>query len=171
MIISTAMCRRLGLEQYALWVCEQNGVEHAAECPVSSHSAIIAWVRERLAVPEEPVVEEVEVVEQPAEEVVTEEVTPFPSTLAYDAMTVAELRELCKERGLPVYGTKAEIVLRLRQHDNGIEVEEDETEGPAEEAAPEVESDAPAEEEAAAPIGDELNDTSSDGQEPVVEDE
>lgn len=174
MLISTAMCRRLGVEQYAQWVCEQNGIEFTEECPTTCHADIVEWLRARLDVPEEPVVEEEAVVEQPVEEV-TEEApaddTPFPSALAYDSMTVVELRELCKERGLPVYGTKAEIILRLRQADNGIEIQEDEAEGPAEEeAAPEVESDAPVE-ETAATNEDDVNDTSGDQQEPADEEQ
>ena len=69
-----------------------------------------------------------------------------------------------------MYGTKAEIILRLRQADNGIEIQEDEAEGPAEEAAPEVESDAPVE-EAAATNEDDVNDTSGDQQEPADEEQ
>lgn len=173
MLISTAMCRRLGVEQYAQWVCEQNGIEFTEDCPTTCHADIVGWLRARLDVPEKPVVEEDSVVEQPVEEVTEEapaEDTPFPSTLAYDSMTVVELRELCKKRGLPVYGTKAEIILRLRQADNGIEIQEDEAEGPAEEAAPEVESDAPVE-EAAATNEDDVNDTSGDQQEPADEEQ
>ena len=70
-------------------------------------------------------------------------------------MTVAELRDICRERGLTVRGTKAEIILRLRRDDDGIveeetvETDNDETEAPAEEAAAEESSDAPSDEEAA----------------------
>lgn len=35
----------------------------------------------------------------------------------YDSMTLAELRELSKERDLPVYGNKAEVIGRLREAD------------------------------------------------------
>ena len=79
-------------------------------------------------------------------------------------LTVVELRELCKERGLPVSGTKAEIVLRLNQNDEGV------TDGPTEEVAPEETPDAPTE-EVAAPIGSEIDEqtTSSDEQEPIIE--
>ena len=69
-------------------------------------------------------------------------------------MTVAELREECKSRGITVRGTKAEVVLRLRRDDEGltqdpVEPDEDEAEAPAEEAAADDSSDAPSEEEAA----------------------
>ena len=84
---------------------------------------------------------------------VAEESNPF-TDFDYDAMTVAELRDICRERGLTVRGTKAEIILRLRRDDDGIveeetvETDNDETEAPAE-AAAEESSDAPSEEEAA----------------------
>ena len=84
---------------------------------------------------------------------VAEESNPF-TDFDYDAMTVAELRDICRERGLIVRGTKAEIILRLRRDDDGIveeetvETDNDETEAPAE-AAAEESSDAPSEEEAA----------------------
>ncbi len=85
---------------------------------------------------------------------VAEESNPF-TDFDYDAMTVAELRDICRERELTVRGTKAEIILRLRRDDDGIveeetvETDNDETEAPAEEAAAEESSDAPSDEEAA----------------------
>jgi hypothetical protein len=67
----------------------------------------------------------------------------------YDSWTVRELQEECRTRGLTIRGSKAEVVLRLRRDDEGIEIveqeTEDETEAPSEEAA-EVELDAPSEE-------------------------
>jgi len=104
--------------------------------------------------PDEPDVPEV-IPDQPADNnyEVAEDSNPF-TDFDYDAMTVAELRDICRERGLIVRGTKAEIILRLRRDDDGIEEEtvdtdNDETEAPAEEAAAEESSDAPSEEEAA----------------------
>ena len=85
---------------------------------------------------------------------VAEESNPF-TDFDYDAMTVAELRDICRERELTVRGTKAEIILRLRRDDDGIveeetvETDNDETEAPAEETAAEESSDAPSDEEAA----------------------
>jgi len=101
------------------------------------------------------VVEEVEEVEETEE--VTETIAPQDNPFAdtdYDSMTVAELREECKSRGITVRGTKAEVVLRLRRDDEGltqdpVEPDEDEAEAPAEEAAADDSSDAPSEEEAA----------------------
>jgi len=37
----------------------------------------------------------------------------------YDSMTVLSLKTLCKERGLRVSGTKAEVVIRLMEDDEG----------------------------------------------------
>lgn len=77
--------------------------------------------------------------------------SPFGVDIDYDSMTVAELRDVCRDRGLTIRGTKAEVVLRLRRDDEGITEEtqpDDETEAPAE-AAAEESSDAPSEEEAA----------------------
>ena len=62
------------------------------------------------------------------------EQNPFPESVQqYDSWTLAELKEAAKERGLPIYGTKAEIALRLKQDD--IPSDTDEVEAPAEEAA------------------------------------
>jgi len=76
----------------------------------------------------------------------------FPSDLSYDAMSLNELREECKNRELPVSGTKAQLSLRLKRDDEGISESLTETEAP-EESAAEVESDTPAE-EAAVTIGE-----------------
>ena len=84
----------------------------------------------------------------------------------YASYTVRELQAECKRRGITIRGTKSEVVMRLRRHDEGLldAPDEDEAEAPAEEAAAEDESDAPAE-EAAATIGDE--DAPDSGQEQI----
>ena len=95
---------------------------------------------------------------------------PFTEEIQqYDSLTVAELKVECKSRELPVYGTKAELVMRLKQNDIP---EEDESEGPTEEVAPEEALEAPTE-EVAASEGEIVNDEvpSSDGQEPIIENE
>ena len=85
----------------------------------------------------------------------------FPSDLSYDAMTLAELREECKQRGLPYSGTKAELALRLRRDDEDIEEETTaESEAPADAAADE-QPDAPDEESAVT----EVEENASSGQE------
>ena len=76
----------------------------------------------------------------------------FPADLSYDAMTLAELREECVARGLPVSGTKAQLALRLKRDDEGITESTPTPEAPAEEAAAEEEVDAPADEAAATEV-------------------
>jgi len=93
---------------------------------------------------------------------VSGESNPFSdSEIDYNSWTVVELRAECKERGLPVYGTKAEIVLRLRRNDDEsmTQPEEDETEAPSEEAAEES-SDTPSEEA----VTEEVNENAADSE-------
>ena len=111
------------------------------------------WRREQPVA--EEIIEEVveEIVEELVEEIVEEEVTvfnpeeaaidgnPFPEEepVDYDSMTVAMLRDLLNERGLPVSGVKAELIARLEEDDASLS-EESETldtseEAPSEEAA------------------------------------
>jgi len=151
---------RLGALGYARWVCQANGVEFTEDMiTLMDNHAIHAHV-ESLLTPVE---------DAPAPLLNEEPINPFPEDLQqYDSLTVAELRALCKERGLPVYGTKAEIILRLKQNDGGVIPEED-PESPAEEAALEGDSEAPTD-EVAASNGEETNEKdSSDKQEPVIE--
>ena len=87
-------------------------------------------------------------------------------------MTVVELRDLCKDRGLTIRGTKAEVVLRLRRDDEGltqdiVESDEDETEAPSEEAAEEL-LDAPAEEAA---VTEEVTNNANSGETSDIEEE
>jgi hypothetical protein len=42
-----------------------------------------------------------------------------------DAKTVAELQALARDRGLPVSGTKAELLERLREHEQQQDVQQD----------------------------------------------
>lgn len=150
--------RRLGPLAYARWVCEANGVEFdEVMVGLMDNHSIHAHVKTLLAPADEP-----------APLVEEEVVNPFPADLQeYDSLTVAELRALCKERGLPVYGTKAEIVLRLKQNDEGI-IPVEEPESPAE-AALEGDSEAPTE-EVAASNGEETDEQNSGNeQEPAIE--
>lgn len=155
--------RRLGALGYARWVCEANGVEFdEVMVGLMDNHAIHAHVESLLAPVPAPANEPAPLVEEDV-------VNPFPADIQeYDSLTVAELRALCKERGLPVYGTKAEIILRLKQNDEGIIPEED-PESPAE-AALEGNSEAPTE-EVAASNGEETDEqnNSSNKQEPVIE--
>ena len=156
--------RRLGALGYARWVCEANGVEFDDEMvSLLDNHAIHACVEGKMAPVPAPANEPAPLVEE-------EVVNPFPADIQeYDSLTVAELRALCKERGLPVYGTKAEIILRLKQNDGGI-IPEEESESPAEEVALEDDSEAPTD-EVAASNGEETDEQnhSSNEQEPVIE--
>ena len=161
--------RRLGPVGYAQWVCQANGLELQLFLDTIQDKELIIGLMDNHtihALAADMLNNPVEVVEEEINPLVQEEVpSPFVvDEVQYDSLTVVELRELCKERGLPVSGTKANIVLRLNQNDAGV------TDGPTEEVAPEETPDAPAE-EVAAPIGSEINEqtTSSDEQEPIIE--
>lgn len=153
--------RRLGALGYARWVCETNGVEFdEVMVGLMDNHAIHAHVESLLAPVPAPANEPAPLVEE-------EVVNPFPADIQeYDSLTVAELRALCKERGLPVYGTKAEIILRLKQNEE-VTIPEEEPESPAE-AALEGDSEAPTE-EVAASNGVETNENSDNQQKPATE--
>ena len=158
----------MGALNYARWVCEANGVEFDDKMlELMARYEIEAFVQDKLDNPP------VEITEEEINPLVEEEVVnPFPADVQqYDSLKVTELKELCKERNLPVYGTKAELVLRLRQNDEGITTETGETDGLAE-ATPDVEPEAPTE-EVAASNGSDINDqtTDSEEQEPIIEEE
>ena len=160
--------RRMGALNYARWVCETNGVEFDDKMlELMARHEIEAFVQDKLDTP--PVETTGEEINPLVEE---EVVNPFPADVQqYDSLKVIELKELCKEKNLPVYGTKAELVLRLRQNDEGITTETGETDGLAE-ATPDVEPEAPTE-EVAASNGSDINDqtTDSEEQEPIIEEE
>jgi hypothetical protein len=111
--------------------------------------------KDALSPSEEEEEEEEEVIEVASQD------NPFSDTeVDYNSWTVVELRAECKKRGLPVYGTKAEIVLRLRRDDESVtQPEQDETEAPSEEAVEES-SDAPSEEAAT----EEVNENAADSE-------
>jgi hypothetical protein len=160
--------RRLGPVVYARWVCETNGVEFDDKMlNIMARHEIESYVQDKLDNPP------VETTEEEINPLVQEEVVnPFPADIQqYDSLKVIELKELCKERNLPVYGTKAELILRLKQDDEGITTETGETDGLAE-ATPDVEPEAPAE-EVAASNGSEIDEetTNSEQQEPIIEEE
>jgi len=153
--------RRMGALNYARWVCEANGVEFSEELmsDLDNHG-IHAMVSDLLHPVEEVLVEEINPLVQ--EEVAN----PFPEEIQkYDSLTVAELKAICVERGLPVYGTKAELILRLKQND----IPEEESDGPTDEVAPDENSEAPTD-EVAASNGEETDEQNSNTeQEPIVE--
>ena len=168
--------RRLDTQGYVEWLAEETGMPVDESLFGTSRNAIdYAYERalERSAYEEEEKPAWVEVAEevleaQPEEEEVEEEEVVVPeadnpfSEQDYDSMTVRELQDICRERGLTVRGTKAEVVMRLRRDDEGIveQETEDETEAPSEEAA-EEELDAPSDEEA---VTEEVTDNDNSGE-------
>ena len=178
--------RRHGRDAYVAWLLEEVGLEgqdvpYDARYEIDDYIQNVmkpepTWVEAAKEVvsktPEEVDAEYEEKWEQakdalsPSEEEeevieVASQDNPFSDTeVDYNSWTVVELRAECKERGLPVYGTKAEIVLRLRRDDESVtQPEQDETEAPSEEAVEES-SDAPSEEAAT----EEVNENAADSE-------
>ena len=156
--------RRKSPEDYAIWFGGQIGLlsEQAKAGAVSRTRAVI----------EEAILA---MIDTPVPKAEPEQATPediedseeFPTDLSYDAMTLTELREECKRRGLVQYGTKAEVALRLRRDDEGIEEETTaEAEAPDEESAAEEEPETPADEAAVTEVEENAN---SAEQEPIAE--
>ena len=168
---------KLSHDEYAHWYASQVGVTEG-DIVSAGKKRSLHLIEEAVDALLQPVVVEevIDVLPEEVFEAASELVTPedigdsedFPTELTYDAMTVKELKALCKERGLPVYGTKAELALRLKRDDEGISESPTETEAPEESAAKE-ESDIPAEE--AAMTNGETDDNSDTEQEPTNETE
>lgn len=166
----------LSHEEYALWYASQIGVTEG-DIVAAGKKRTLGLIEDAVAallptVVEEEVADEVTetVYEATSDLAAPEDIgdsEDFPTELTYDAMTVKELQALCKDRGLPVYGTKAEIALRLKRDDEGISESTTETEAP-EESAADVESDTPAE-EAAVTNGETNDENNSSEQEPLDE--
>ena len=150
--------------EYIQWLCNLASVPvDAVVSRLSTRMQIDNYIEAMIDKPEWVEAAEEILIKEPDEEVIVEEVVeevveedltdaPFDINTNYDSMTVRELQDICRERGLTIRGTKAEVVLRLRRNDEGIEeetVEPDisETEAPLEEAAEET-LDTPAEEAA-----------------------
>ena len=109
--------------------------------------------------------EEEEIIEEEEEEIIVPDDTPFEEEMDYGSWTQKELQDECRQRGLTIRGTKAEVVLRLRRDDDGIveQETEDETEAPSEESeAAEDELDAPSEESEA--VTEEVTDNGNSGE-------
>jgi len=86
-----------------------------------------------------------EIVEEPSPIMTANPIFPAKD---YNSLTVRELQEVCRERGITIRGTKGEVVHRLNQYDDGLlEKPNDTTETPLQEAVEEV-SDAPSQEAA-----------------------
>ena len=104
-----------------------------AELMTETEAVAVAEAVVEEATTVEPEVEEV--VEPEVEEVVEPEPEPEPT---YDSMTVSQLQDVLRERGLTVSGTKAELIARLEADDAGPSEESEApveaVEAPSEEA-------------------------------------
>tara|TARA_R110000751_G_scaffold300204_1_gene411831 strand:- start:271 stop:804 length:534 start_codon:yes stop_codon:yes gene_type:complete len=176
-----------------MWLCEVNGYEFSEAIVVKDINTVHASVsalqdapveNEGLSIDEEfasinkiaDIVDEEhpnllkgeeEVIEVPV--IAPQSDNPFPTEIQqYDSLTVAELRVMCKAQGLPVYGTKAEIILRLKHNDEGIIINLGDTDGPTEDVAPDAEPEAPTL-EVAASNGEETDETRNSEEEPAAE--
>ena len=159
--------RRYGRDLYIAWLSDFLGL---GDTQVTAHTrqAIDAYLLSLVTKPSwveaaEQVVEDI--AEEEEGEVLVE--SPFTPT-DYDSWTVRELQDECRTRGITIRGTKAEVVLRLRRHDDGLttQTEDDETEAPSEEAAEES-SDAPSEEA----VTPEVNENATDSEQGEYTDE
>jgi len=89
--------------------------EAAVEEAVVEEAAVEEAVVEE-AVVEEVAVEEAVVEEAVVEEVVVEEVEELKGETPLEDLSRSQMVDLCKVLGIPSYGTKLEILTRLRAH-------------------------------------------------------
>ena len=152
--------RKLSTEEYALWFASQVGATLTLEeLPLiindRTRKIIEGKILAKLKPVEEVVEEEVEEVLETPEDIPDSE--EFPTDLTYDSMTLKELKEECKTRGLPTSGTKSELALRLKRDDEGISESVAETPAPDEESAAEEPLDTPDEESAVTKVNEDDN--------------
>jgi len=167
--------RRKTAQGYGEWFAQRMGIEgeilisHRSRDLIEEAVLSQASVYKPAAKSPDSDANETDVTPETVTDVTVEDIpdsAEFPNDISYDAMTLVELREECKRRDLPYYGTKAEVALRLRRDDEGIEeATTAESEAPADEAAAEEQPDAPDEESAVT----EVENNASSGQEQTVE--
>jgi hypothetical protein len=92
-------------------VVEEAVVEEAAVEEAAVEEAVVEE-----AVVEEVAVEEAVVEEAVVEEVVVEEVEELKGETPLEDLSRSQMVDLCKVLGIPSYGTKLEILTRLRAH-------------------------------------------------------
>jgi len=170
MITSIHQYRRLGAQDYTLWLLEVNNVKIDTKSVPQADSIHLAHsiLADHLQI-EEVVVEEI--VEKFDPDTATPSENPFPESVQqYDSWTIKELKAECKIRELPVYGTKAELGLRLKQDDTPSDTNASKAPVVEPTAADDL-LDAPTEEEVAVTEGEDLNEqpTSDTKQEPAIE--
>ena len=156
---------------YINWLITETELHHVTEEDFSYlntrqdiDNAIMSHNKPTWVEAAEEVVEMVEE-EEEEEEIIVPDDSPFDEEMDYGSWTQKELQEECRQRGLTIRGTKAEVVLRLRRDDEGIveQETEDETEAPFEESeAAEEELDAPSEESEA--VTEEVTDNDNSGE-------
>jgi hypothetical protein len=101
-----------------LTVCPNCGKER--EMPrTNAAGSSNAWADREQAGGEEPVEPEVPV--EPEEPEPEPEPEPESAEDGYDEMSLTELQDLARERGLPVSGTKAQLAQALRDGDAAAE--------------------------------------------------
>ena len=159
--------RRLGPEKYAIWFAEQNNVN--LDTKTASQFTNNHEIHDALYIKSEGLVVKTEVeVESFDPEVVKPDENPFTDeTQQYDSWTVKELKAELQARELTVYGTKAELCLRLKQND--IPSDTDTSEAPTEEVAAADLSDAPTDDVAVTEGENENEPTSGTEQESIIE--
>ena len=119
-------------EETPTWVeaaLEVEGVEEIVEEPTELDTEDGDSEDSDVGVDEHPVVDiQEEEIKPPIQTI--EASTMFQSN-DYNSWTVVELREECRKRNITIRGTKAEVVLRLRQDDEGTQSNQDDvTEAP-----------------------------------------
>jgi hypothetical protein len=160
MKFSAHQYRRLGPEEYAIWFAEQNNVN--LDTKSVSLFTDMSEIHDALYIKSEG--EEINPVPVPS---IPEE-NPFTEEIQqYDSWTVKELKAELQTRELPIYGTKAELGLRLKQND--IPSDTDTSEAPTEEVAAADLSDAPTDDVAVTEGENENEPTSGTEQEPIIE--
>ena len=107
---------------------EVEGVEEIVEEPTELDTEDGDSEDSDVGVDEHPVVDIQEEIIPPSE---TIEANMMFQSNDYNSWTVVELREECRKRNITIRGTKAEVVLRLRQDDEGTQSNQDDvTEAP-----------------------------------------
>ena len=133
---------------------EVEGVEEIVEEPTELDTEDGDSENSDLGIDESPVDDIQEEINPPSE---TIEANMMFQSNDYNSWTVVELREECRKRNITIRGTKAEVVLRLRQDDEGsqnnqnnvteapvtpVTAVEETLDAPVDTAATEVEKDA-----------------------------
>ena len=111
----------------------------SAHPPVGEYERQMDEIQEMIqeAADRGPIQEEPEPEPEPEPEETPPVEEPTMAMGDYSSYTVRELQEECRRREITIRGTKAEVVMRLRRHDEGLldTPDEDKAEAPAEEAA------------------------------------